>query len=127
MSRPQRRRARPPLSRKPHADSPRLVVQVLGWAVAALLSIRTEVGKEIVTQVVHRALDWTTDATRTFLAAETLPTHGRVAWRSSDPRVAKVSDSGIVTLVGPGRAYVVASLGDVRAFSTIDVLPEGNR
>jgi uncharacterized protein YjdB len=36
------------------------------------------------------------------------------AWSSSDPKVATVSDAGVVTSVAPGTATIIASIGDTK-------------
>lgn len=43
------------------------------------------------------------------------------AWSSSNPSVAAVSESGVVTSVGPGTATVVAKIGDMQSASEIHV------
>lgn len=44
-----------------------------------------------------------------------------IYWYSSDPEIATVSESGVVTGVWPGRVYIHAVCGDIDEFSTIDV------
>jgi len=36
-------------------------------------------------------------------------------WESSDPAVAKVDQSGLVSMVGPGTANVTASYGNIKS------------
>lgn len=45
----------------------------------------------------------------------------KVAWESSNPKVATVEPSGIVKSVGPGRAEIVARFGDLSGSGAIDV------
>jgi uncharacterized protein YjdB len=49
------------------------------------------------------------------------PTDLKPAWTSSDPKVATVSENGIVTSVGPGTATIMTKVGDVQAISEVDV------
>ncbi|HXE56946.1 MAG TPA: Ig-like domain-containing protein [Gemmatimonadales bacterium] len=45
-----------------------------------------------------------------------------VIWRSSAPRVARVSGTGMVTALAPGRAVITAAAGDVRGTVTVRVV-----
>jgi hypothetical protein len=47
----------------------------------------------------------------------------RVKWSSSSPRLAKVSSTGLVTGVAPGRATVYAQSGSRRAALQVTVAP----
>ena len=44
------------------------------------------------------------------LSATTSPENGYVLWSSSNPRVAQVSDEGVVTATGEGECYIFATL-----------------
>jgi alpha-L-fucosidase 2 len=43
------------------------------------------------------------------------------AWSSTDPKVASVSDAGVVTSVGPGTTNIVARVGDVQGACEVRV------
>lgn len=44
-------------------------------------------------------------------------------WSSSDPSVARVTASGTVTGLRPGRARIIATVGSVHGYSTVTVFP----
>lgn len=45
-----------------------------------------------------------------------------IVWNSSDTKVASVSDSGLVTAVGPGTCIISATVGDRHVSATVSVL-----
>jgi len=45
-----------------------------------------------------------------------------VTWESSNPKVANVEVSGIVKTTGPGKAQIVAKLGELKGAATIEVV-----
>jgi hypothetical protein len=47
----------------------------------------------------------------------------RVAWRSTAPAVASVSDAGVLTARAPGRATIIASVGTVEQSQNVQVVP----
>jgi trimeric autotransporter adhesin len=51
------------------------------------------------------------------------PVAHAVSWVSSDERVARVSEEGLVTSVGAGRANIVAKLGDMQSSAELVVDP----
>ena len=55
------------------------------------------------------------------LVATTTPSGGAVSWQTSDPSVATVSASGLVTGVGNGTATITASSGDISASCTATI------
>jgi uncharacterized protein YjdB len=48
-----------------------------------------------------------------------------VVWHSSDPSVARVSSSGVVTAVGAGTASITATAGDKSATCVVTVKQKG--
>ena len=57
------------------------------------------------------------------LTATVKPSGTSVTWTSSNTAIAKVSSSGKVTAVSPGKATITASAGSVKATCTITVRP----
>lgn len=49
-----------------------------------------------------------------------------VFWFSSDPRVATISSSGVLTVVGTGTTEVTAAAGDKRSASSVITVPGGS-
>ena len=61
-------------------------------------------------------------ASRKSRAGVTLPGN-EITWASTDTAVATVSDSGLVTAVGPGTAVITATMGMVSATGQVTVTP----
>ena len=57
------------------------------------------------------------------LTATVKPSGTAVTWTSSDTSIAKVSSSGKVTAVSPGKATITATAGSVKATCTVTVRP----
>lgn len=57
------------------------------------------------------------------LTASVKPSGASVTWKSSNAAIAKVSSSGKVTAVSPGKATITATAGGVKATCTVTVRP----
>jgi hypothetical protein len=74
------------------------------------------------------ALDTLSVGETVQLAATVIDTSGGQApcieceWASSDPAVAGISGTGLVTALGPGTAVITATLGDISATDTLAVV-----
>ena len=77
------------------------------------------------TQVTALTLDkntlalYTTD--RATLTATIVPASAKIQWTSSDPQVAKVSETGEIKATGEGTADITASAGDKQAICKVTV------
>lgn len=78
---------------------------------------------EVTDITISKSYESITGAGTSQLTAVTVPTGGLVTWSSSNPAVATVSNTGLVTGVSNGTARIMASCGEKKA--TCDVTVSG--
>ncbi|MEX0907761.1 MAG: Ig-like domain-containing protein [Gemmatimonadota bacterium] len=77
--------------------------------------------------VIERAREKLIAGQNVHLGATSYSMHGderddRISWRSSAPGVVRVSDTGLISAVAPGRATITASAGGAQASFDVDVV-----